>query len=124
MTDVRTKPAQPPGLPPLRGRILRPVLLASMGLCGVAIAAVLLSDPRLTALIKTESGNLSELFPKAGYPDRKATSADRVELQNLSASRSGPQWLPVLGPATKTSPSLPASTKKIRVRRAGILATD
>ena len=103
---------------------MRPVLLASMALCGVAIATVLLSDPRVTALIKTDSDNLADLFPEAGYPDRNTDRVGRVKIQNLSTSQSGPQWLPVLVPKNKTSPSLPASTKKIRVRRAGILATD
>jgi hypothetical protein len=124
MTHEPTKPAQPFGLPPLRGRILRPVLLVAMALCGVAIATVLLSDPRVTALIKSESNNLSDLFPKAGYPDRQSNSTDRVKIQTLSAPQTGPRWLPVLAPKTETSPSLPASIKKIRVRRAGVLATD
>ena len=95
-------------VPPRRNKALRLLLWVLMTLCGLTIAAILLSDPRVTSKLQPAVEDTQPATETAGA----AETADTGSFFGWGSSE--PEQKPVEKPAVRAMP-----TNRIPVRRAG-----
>ena len=100
--------------PPRRNRVLRLVILVIMTLCGLMMAAILLSEPKVAAGLQSAIGQVSERFTTTEAPlDDPDRGAELGLLDEAPAQAVKPDQ-PVVKPPVNQMP-----VNRIPVRRAG-----
>jgi len=109
--------------PPRRNRVLRLVIMVTMTLSGLMIAAILLSEPKVTAGLQSAVGQVSARFGMANSVPADALSVGSLEDLDRATALGPLDTTPVQSaepdrPVVKPPVSqMPAS--RIPVRRAG-----
>lgn len=118
--------------PDHQSRKKRPIMLAILGVCGILMALILLSDPRVTAQIDTAVTAVKSRItstsggPFAGNAARNAArnTAGSAPVQIAPAITAPLQIAPLQMTPAHAAPLQFTLTTHVRVRRAGILSDD
>lgn len=105
MTHANIHFETPEESPDHKSRKKRRIMLATLGVCGILIAVILLSDPRVVAQIDTAADSVISRSAPAPVTGASATQITPVQ------------------PA-QVAPVQTSSVRRVRVRRAGILSDD